>query len=70
MRKEYALYAKVPLHGVRQIGKMVKQKYAKDHKKINKSANSLSERTMTPNDRAMFKTAKVKELQSFFDNNV
>ena len=70
IRKEYAMYAKAPLHGARQIGKMVKQKHAKDHKKMNKSANSLSERTMTPDERAIFKAAKVKELQSFFDINV
>ena len=70
VRKEYAMYAKAPLHGARQVGKMVKQKHTKDHKKMNKSANTLSERTMTPDERAMFKAAKVKELQSFFDNNV
>ena len=64
------MYAKAPLHGARQVGKMVKQKHTKDHKKMNKSANTLSERTMTPDERAMFKAAKVKELQSFFDINV
>ena len=67
VRKELAMYAKEPLVGAKQMGKISKQRHAKAFKK---DKNNLSERTMTPDERAQFKAAKVKELQSFFDNQV
>ena len=67
VRREYAMYVKEPLVGARQMGKITKQRHAKAFKK---DKNNLTERTMTPEERAQFKGAKVKELQSFFDNQV
>ena len=61
------MYAKEPLVGTKQMGKISKQRRAKAFKK---DKNNLSERTMTPDERAQFKAAKVKELQSFFNNQV
>ena len=67
VRKEYAMYVKEPLVGARQMGKITEQRHAKAFKK---DKNNLTERAMTPEERAQFKAAKVKELQSFFDNQV
>ena len=61
------MYVKEPLVGARQMGKMTKQRHAKAFKK---DKNNLTERTMTPDERAQFKAAKVKELKSFFENQV
>ena len=69
LRREMAMFAKAPLQGARQLGKETKLRHAKSFKK-DKNKNNLSERHMTPDERAAFKAAKVKELQSFFDNNV
>ena len=67
VRKEHAMYVKEPLVGARQMGKMTKQRHVKAFKK---DKNNLSERTMNPDERAQFKAAKVKELRSFFENQV
>ena len=67
VRKELAMYVKEPLVGACQMGKMTKQRHAKAFKK---EKNNLTERTMTPDERAQFKAAKVKELKSFFENQV
>ena len=69
LRRELAMYAKAPLQGARHLGKMAKQQHAKNFKK-DKNKSNLSERHMTPDERPQFKAAKVKELQSFFDNHV
>ena len=69
IRRELAMYAKAPLQGARQMGKTAKMQHAKTFKK-DKNKNNLTERRMTPDERAQFKAAKVKELQSFFDNQV
>ena len=69
IRRELAMYAKAPLQGARQMGKTAKMQHAKTFKK-DKNKNNLTERHMTPDERAQFKAAKVKELQSFFDNQV
>ena len=69
LRRELAMYVKAPLQGARQLGKLAKQQHTKTFKK-DKNKSNLSERHMTPDDRAQFKAAKVKELQSFFDNQV
>ena len=63
LRRERAMYAKAPLQGARRMGKMAKQQHAKNFKKDKKKSNLSDER-------AQFKAAKVKELQSFFDNRV
>ena len=67
VRKELAMHVKEPLVGARQMGKMTKQRHAKPFKK---DKSNLTERTMTPDERAQFKAAKVKELKSFFENQV
>ena len=51
------------------MGKTAKMQRAKTFKK-DKNKNNLTERHMTPDERAQFKAAMVKELQSFFDNQV
>ena len=63
------MYAKAPLQGARQLGKTAKMQNAKTFKK-DKNKSNLTERHMTPDERAQFKAAKVKELQRFFDNQV
>ena len=69
IRRELAMYAKAPLQGARQMGKTAKMQHAETFKK-DKNKNNLTERHTTPDERAQFKAAKVKELQSFFDNQV
>ena len=51
----------------KQLGK--DQKLAK-LKKFKKEKNAVNERALGPQERAMFKEAKVKELKSFFDHHV
>ena len=65
LRREMTMYAKAPLQGARQLGKTAKMQHAKTFKKDRIRATSL-----TPDERAQFKAAKVKELQSLFDNQV
>ena len=57
-----------PVVRPRQVAKDYKHQQARKFKKENKG--DLSERTMNPHERAMFKEAKVKELKSFFEHEV
>ena len=61
VRKEYAMYVKEPPVGARQTGKITKQRHAKAFKK---DKNNLTERAMTPEERAQvwtFETTKEAE---------
>ena len=68
-RKELAMYStQHQAHtSARQEAKSQKQARAK---KFKKEKNGVNERTLGPDDRALFKEAKVKELKSFFDHGV
>ena len=68
-RKELAMYtgAHQAFTSAKQEAKS--QKLAKA-KKFKKEKNGVNERTLGPDERAMFKEAKVKELKSFFDHGV
>ena len=68
VRKELAMAGAEPVVRPRQVAKDYKHQQARKFKKENKG--DLSERTMNPHERAMFKEAKVKELKSFFEHGV
>eukprot|EP00435_Cladocopium_sp_Y103_P058144 s240_g20.t1 len=63
--RELGMYASLPS---KRVGKDVKVKIAKQHKKI--ANNAINERTLTPDQRAQFQEAKCKEFQPFFENQV
>ena len=70
LRKEMAMYSKL---SATQVAKQIRSqdKKAQDKKKKNAaSSNNLSERHMSLSDREAFQQAKMKELQSFFQNSV
>ena len=64
-RKEMAMYSKL---SATQVAKQIRTQDKK--KKNTASANNLSERNMTLPEREAFQQAKIKELQSFFQNSV
>ena len=67
-RKELCMYSQGrPLQGAKQTAKDYKHQVAR---KFKKDKNSINERLLTPDERAQFKEAKMKELRSFFDNHV
>ena len=67
-RRELAMYSgHHQFTSAKQQGK--DQKLAKQ-KKFKKEKNAVNERALGPQERAMFKEAKVKELKSFFDHHV
>ena len=66
-RRELAMYTKDPMMGAKQVAKDFK---IKEVRKAKKDKNAVNERLLTPEERALFKEAKVKELKSFFENQV
>ena len=68
-RKELAMYSgsHQAFTSAKQQGK--EQKAAK-MKKFKKNKSDVNERLLGPQERAMFKEAKIKELKSFFDHHV
>ena len=64
-RKEMAMYSKL---SATQVAKQIRSQEKK--KKNAASANNLSERHMSLSEREAFQQAKMKELQSFFQNSV
>ena len=68
-RKELAMYTGTHQAFTSAKQEAKSQKLAKA-KKFKKEKNGVNERTLGPDERAMFKEAKVKELKSFFDHGV
>ena len=66
-RREMAMYSREPMQGARQTAKDYK---IQQNRKAKKDKNNVNERLLGPDERAMFKEAKMKELKSFFDNHV
>ena len=68
-RKELAMYTSQHQAHTSAKQEAKSQKLAKA-KKFKKEKNGVNERTLGPDERALFKEAKVKELKSFFDHGV
>ena len=68
-RREMAMYTGTHLirTSARQVAKDQKKAY---NKKVKKDKGGVNERLLGPQERALFKEAKVKELKSFFDHGV
>ena len=68
-RREMAMYTGTHLvrTNARQVAKDQKKAY---NKKVKKDKGGVNERFLGPQERALFKEAKVKELKSFFDHGV
>ena len=59
------------LSGTKQGARQTAKDYKiQQNRKAKKDKNNVNERLLGPDERAMFKAAKMKELKSFFDNHV
>ena len=68
-RKELAMYSSQH-HAHTSAKQEAKSQKLARAKKFKKEKNGVNERTLGPDERALFKEAKVKELKSFFDHGV